>query len=116
MKAFNIISETVDGVVVHTKSLPDGTVMEKIGDHGYDAICRLLAGMESDEQAREFRSAIDEEIAAGKKVQLQIEEIEATNKLRIKAINSILAYPSIESFITGFEASKAIDEIQGLKF
>lgn len=57
-----IISENINGVVVDTKTLPGGTELKGIGDHGYDEICRRLTAEESDEQRCEFRAGIDRDV------------------------------------------------------
>lgn len=110
MAVFYIVSEFIDGVTVHKAALLDGTPLEALGEEGYDEICRLLAANESDENAREFRAAIQRELEDGKKVQLQIDEDAATKEMVLKSITTFMSYSSIEMFCSGLEISNANDK------
>ncbi|MFD1745024.1 hypothetical protein ACFSE1_06055 [Rhizobium helianthi] len=95
---------------------PGRFIVERLGDHGYDEICRLLAAEESEEWARQFRDAVDREIEEGRKVQLQVEEIEETNTLRLLRINAIYEYRSVREFLTGVELSNSCNTVSVPKF
>ena len=95
---FKIISEELNGVVVHKRTLDDGRRLEEIGDEGLKSNIRLMLAGESEQAVDDFKRKLEEAARDKRRVEMQVADIEDQIKLSLQFIEIITRCASIKDF------------------
>lgn len=95
---FKIISEELNSVVVHKRTLDDGTRLEEIGDEGLKSIIRQILAEETEQAVDDFKRKLEEAATNKRRVEMQVAEIENQKKLRLEFIEIIARCTSVKDF------------------